>query len=346
VGSLSSLPSLLLTLQPELVTGVNCNNKVNYSFENKKGKSCKSFATSEQRCKKEDFERGYKPVSYYCPRQCNIACGGGWRDVCENVKKYQLDGKKCTQLAKDGECQKKDILNDQKVKTVEFFCPEECNTACFTNAPSDAPMNKPSDEPTNAPSVEVIAVENNDAAFVSVGEGYCRDANGELSTNWSGGELLYKLYDTDLSDCQANCKETSSEAGQAGCVGIYFTQNPFEICVLYLSLETPVVPVETSSGAADYGTCYQYLSDTNIVPVAAPTIPDPTPAPGDGCVVKTEKKYGLDCADLNETKCPLERLCEWEVNKKYKCTHVCDEKKKKQCKKLTFQGKNICKFKK
>ena len=93
-----------------------------------------------------------------------------------------------------------------------------------------------------------------------MGEGYCRDANGEFSTNWSGGEN--RLYDDDLSACQANCKENSSEAGSAGCVGIYFTQNPYEICILYLSLETPVVPVETSSGAAVYGTCYQYLSDT------------------------------------------------------------------------------------
>jgi len=112
---------------------------------------------------------------------------------------------------------------------------------------------------------------SSDAAFVPVGEGKCRDAEGKLNFNWSGKWVDDALH--TLSDCQETCKEYSLKSGSV-CVGIHYTQNPpppwYETCALYLNWATTVVPVETSSGAADSGMCYQY--------VAAPTIPDPTPA--------------------------------------------------------------------
>ena len=127
-----------LCLSLSLFFSWQCNNKLNYRFEKDNAKNCESFATSEKRCEKEDSKKGYKPVSYFCPFQCNTACSGGWsRDVCENVKNYQLNGKNCTQLATAGKC--KIILNGpfspfltSSTIRVEFFCPEQCKRGCHT----------------------------------------------------------------------------------------------------------------------------------------------------------------------------------------------------------------------
>jgi len=106
-------------------------------------------------------------------------------------------------------------------------------------------------------------------------------------------------------------------------------------CVIYWSIKEPVIPVGQSDAVdAEKYRCYRYLPNT-------PTIED-------GCMVK-KGKFGYEkCGKLKkEEQCGNEALCEWNTTKKNKCTHVCDGKKKKSdCKKSTFKGKNICKFQK
>mmetsp|Transcript_19662 Transcript_19662/g.20015 ORF Transcript_19662/g.20015 Transcript_19662/m.20015 type:complete len:187 (-) Transcript_19662:86-646(-) len=161
------------------------------------------------------------------------------------------------------------------------------------------------------------------AVFESVGIGYCRDANGELSNNWD----YSVFYSVDLPGCQAKC------LAQEGCVGINWGDVFGQFtCFVGYSLMAPVVPVEKGSGLPTYLTCYRYGLET------------PTPTM-DGCMVK-KGKFGYEkCTKLNNNKCGNEALCEWDTTKKNKCTHVCDGKKKKSdCKKPTIKGKKICQF--
>ena len=97
-----------------------CKNKKNYLYENKDDKTCKDFATSEERCGKQDSERRNQLVSKFCPLQCNPACvitgsptvTPAVRGDCENEKDYELGGKDCEQLLEKEKCNKKDKSNN------------------------------------------------------------------------------------------------------------------------------------------------------------------------------------------------------------------------------------------
>jgi len=179
----------------------------------------------------------------------------------------------------------------------------------------------------------IRADDNTDSSFKYIGDGFCRDADDK--NPW----LAEIQCGTDLPACQEKCKATDK------CVGISWTNDDefcFDTdgnlepqCVVYYGDITPEVPIPVENSRVsvfdERYTCFAYQPEK-------PTM---------GCMVKKEKKYGYnDCGTLTkEKKCAPEVLCEWKDNNN-KCAHVCDGKEKKQCKKPTFQGKKICKFKK
>jgi len=205
-----------------------------------------------------------------------------------------------------------------------------------------------------------IKDDNTDPSFDYIGFGFCRDS---VNNNpWlSQGDDEQCGY--DLPACQGKCKALDK------CVGITWTgeitpaceYGPRCVVYMYDGEPTPVPsPVEKSMEYEGYDgfKCYAYQPETLTM---------------DGeCVVKKEKKHGYqDCSSLDavivnpgrdclfhqpcndftseflkaKKKCTAEVLCEWN-GENNECAHVCDGKEKKQCKKPTFQGKKICKFKK